>query len=349
MLYNGSVGCSDPAHATPSQGDDMTPPSPTVYPEDAFPTHKVCTKCGGDKPLEDFYKHKLGKFGRQGWCKECYYKNDRERSLRYAAELDESLLPPAKVCADANCPLSGVPQPLANFTKDSINRDGKNIRCKFCTRIQSKRWNSNNAEQKREAGRRRRASFSPEEKIIEREKNKIYRDNNREHVREYQRKYRSEHLEQQKEWEKQSRLRRGPKIINAQILRNYHIRKRDKANWTKFAASTCKGRAKSKGLPFNLVADDLLDRSGGELPKVCPIFPHIELDYSAGPDRRLWASVDRIVPSLGYVKGNVWIVSMAANTWKTNGSNPAERARIVSLMKGKDKPIKDVPQMDLFG
>lgn len=39
---------------------------------------KVCTTCKLDKPLEEFYKHKKGKFGRNSRCKKCSYKKRRE-------------------------------------------------------------------------------------------------------------------------------------------------------------------------------------------------------------------------------------------------------------------------------
>jgi hypothetical protein len=33
--------------------------------------HKICTECGIDKPLEEFYKHKLSSDGRFNTCKVC--------------------------------------------------------------------------------------------------------------------------------------------------------------------------------------------------------------------------------------------------------------------------------------
>ena len=32
---------------------------------------KTCTKCGETKSLEEYYKHKAGKYGRRVRCKEC--------------------------------------------------------------------------------------------------------------------------------------------------------------------------------------------------------------------------------------------------------------------------------------
>jgi len=104
--------------------------------------------------------------------------------------------------------------------------------------------------------------------------------------------------------------------------------------WISKALSKCKERASKKGLPFNITGEDLLDPRTRTLPEFCPIFPHIRLDYSAGTDRRVWASVDKIVPELGYVKGNVCVMSFSANFWKSNGSSDAERARIIEIMTG---------------
>jgi hypothetical protein len=98
----------------------------------------------------------------------------------------------------------------------------------------------------------------------------------------------------------------------------------------------CIKRALKKGVSFDMTENDLYD-STGELPTHCPIFPSVVLDYKAGPNRRNWASVDRIVPELGYVTGNVWVISNGANTWKSNGSNSEERKRILQIITGSRK------------
>jgi hypothetical protein len=36
-----------------------------------IPQSKVCTQCQRNKDLEDFYSNKLGKYGRNSFCKEC--------------------------------------------------------------------------------------------------------------------------------------------------------------------------------------------------------------------------------------------------------------------------------------
>lgn len=64
---------------------------------------KTCTKCGEEKPLDRFSKHKSGKYGVQSHCKECaseYHRRyheenlekERERSRRRYEENREEVL-----------------------------------------------------------------------------------------------------------------------------------------------------------------------------------------------------------------------------------------------------------------
>ena len=48
--------------------------------------YKECNKCGGIKPLEDFHKLELGKFGRRPECKTCrnLYKRAFNRGVRHS-------------------------------------------------------------------------------------------------------------------------------------------------------------------------------------------------------------------------------------------------------------------------
>lgn len=54
---------------------------------------KTCTKCGEEKPLDEYYKHKRGKGGRTSKCKQCvseqnarYYRENRETIIERAHE-----------------------------------------------------------------------------------------------------------------------------------------------------------------------------------------------------------------------------------------------------------------------
>lgn len=76
-----------------------------------------------------------------------------------------------------------------------------------------------------------------------------------------------------------------------------------------------KKRAKEKNIIFSISEDDII------LPEFCP-FLGIKLTTSniRGTSRRDVASLDRIDPTKGYVKGNVEVISHLANSMKNNAS-----------------------------
>ena len=59
---------------------------------DLLPKSKTCTKCGDDKSLEKFNKHKRGKYGRMSRCKLCekkYKQENKERIAEYRKQYRE--------------------------------------------------------------------------------------------------------------------------------------------------------------------------------------------------------------------------------------------------------------------
>jgi hypothetical protein len=73
-------------------------------------------------------------------------------------------------------------------------------------------------------------------------------------------------------------------------------------------------RALEKDVPFKLTMDDI------DIPIYCPILKvKLEIGKTSGPDD-FSPSLDRIIPELGYVPGNVKIISMRANRIKTNAT-----------------------------
>ena len=72
-----------------------------------------------------------------------------------------------------------------------------------------------------------------------------------------------------------------------------------------------KVNARKRGVPFNLTVADILP-----LPTHCPVLG-ILLSNNHGIENRASSySLDRIVPSLGYVRGNVIVMSYRANVIK---------------------------------
>jgi len=82
---------------------------------------------------------------------------------------------------------------------------------------------------------------------------------------------------------------------------------------TKFAAGV-------KGIPFNLELTDIV------IPEFCPV---LGLPLKCGKDKACdnSPSLDKIVPELGYVKGNVRVISQRANLLKSNAT--LEELRLV--------------------
>lgn len=105
------------------------------------------------------------------------------------------------------------------------------------------------------------------------------------------------------------------------LAREHEIKKKLE-NPIGYMLEKAKSRAKKAGLPFNVTCADI------EKPIFCPVFGY-ELNYtnlsvrgktkgSIVPPNA--ASLDRIIPDLGYVKGNVIVVSFEANRLKNNAS-----------------------------
>jgi hypothetical protein len=80
-----------------------------------------------------------------------------------------------------------------------------------------------------------------------------------------------------------------------------------------------KARAAVAGVPFGLTPDDIT------IPQVCPVLGlPLLVGQSAATDNS--PSLDRVMPPLGYVPGNVLVISNRANRIKNNATIPELRA-----------------------
>jgi len=74
-----------------------------------------------------------------------------------------------------------------------------------------------------------------------------------------------------------------------------------------------KKRANQKNIPFNIDVEDIV------IPEFCPI-----LNIRLKKNHKGWApdvpTLDRIIPEIGYVKGNVKVISGKANVMKNNAT-----------------------------
>jgi|SRR5882672_2925655 len=95
---------------------------------------------------------------------------------------------------------------------------------------------------------------------------------------------------------------------------NRSIRHR-KLNPEKHLLWRLKGRARKLGVHFNLTIEDI------KIPERCPLLGIKINKPNTGRLGDNSLSFDRINPKLGYIKGNVLIVSNRANTLKGNSNS----------------------------
>ena len=88
-----------------------------------------------------------------------------------------------------------------------------------------------------------------------------------------------------------------------------------------------RARAKKKSLAFNLELSDI------ELPAKCPVLG-LEFKLGTRGSHEQAYSLDRFIPELGYIKGNVRVISSRANTLKRDAS-VGELELIIKYMRGE--------------
>ncbi len=101
-------------------------------------------------------------------------------------------------------------------------------------------------------------------------------------------------------------------------------------NNVKYILTRANQRAKEKGLEFSIGPEDVVT------PEVCPILGiKLEIGNQGGPTDSS-PSLDRIDSKLGYVKGNVWVISNRANRLKNDGT-AEEHDLIAKAIRGKNE------------
>lgn len=130
------------------------------------------------------------------------------------------------------------------------------------------------------------------------------------------------HKDSNRDWARKKRARVGKEGLAA-----YHLA-RKKADPIGYLLRHAETRAKKLGIPFDLGREDLV------MPDVCPV---LGLPFEWGVGQMGWRnmrspSLDKIKPQLGYVKGNVRIISNRANHLKSNGTI-SEFEAVLAYMK----------------
>lgn len=103
----------------------------------------------------------------------------------------------------------------------------------------------------------------------------------------------------------------GEMLKEAQLLKSFKERKSYQPEYVLYA--NAKKRAKTQNVPFELEFEDIV------IPEVCPCLG-IPLVKGIGIPTDNSPTLDKVIPEKGYVKGNVWVISMRANRIKDNAS-----------------------------
>jgi len=103
-----------------------------------------------------------------------------------------------------------------------------------------------------------------------------------------------------------------------------NFRKSDRRRGLLYAA---KKRANYKNIPFDLSLEDIV------IPDVCPVLGII-LEHGDGVLKDTSPTLDRISPELGYVRGNIIVISYKANRIKNNGT-PEEVMKVAQWMQAE--------------
>lgn len=97
--------------------------------------------------------------------------------------------------------------------------------------------------------------------------------------------------------------------------------------------ASAKARAKKFGVPFSITKEDIQS----VIVDTCPILG-IPLSHNFGTSGSYTdnsPSLDRIIPELGYVVGNIAVISMKANKIKSNESDPTIFRKIADWIENK--------------
>jgi len=102
------------------------------------------------------------------------------------------------------------------------------------------------------------------------------------------------------------------------------MRDRRRTHTALFMFKAARRRAKASGIPFSITVEDIM------IPEVCPILG-LPLSVSeCGKASSNSPSLDRIKPRLGYVAGNVMVISHRANTLKSDAT-PVELQKLAEF------------------
>jgi thymidylate synthase ThyX len=117
------------------------------------------------------------------------------------------------------------------------------------------------------------------------------------------------------------------KVFCSTSCQGAFYRKHTDKGWATAKHSSLRESALKRGIHFDLTVQDIMDVGR---PKVCK-YLEIELDYASTSVAPNSPSVNRVDPSLGYVKGNIEVISNKANSMLLNATKEELRTFIKNI------------------
>jgi hypothetical protein len=187
--------------------------------------------------------------------------------------------------------------------------------CKICTKVLNSEYRQSHSDaiqvQRKEHYQTNKTELQQKER---------YQAADKEALREYIRKYRSKHREKLVAYSKEY-WRANKSRLSSEANNKYHS---DLAHSLWVGA---KVRAKRLSIPFTLSEQDVV------IPELCPTLG-IPLVSGKGRTTQNSPTIDRLFPDLGYVPGNISVISRFANTIKQDATDPEDLLRIARFYEG---------------
>jgi|GEM_PF-1204911 len=175
-------------------------------------------------------------------------------------------------------------------------------------RLRAQAWRAANADRHREHSRK----YYEKNREKVRETLRKYRDDNRAKIAEQKRADYAANKDAYSERAKKWRANNRPKLLEFE-----KARRQERVPYRLWHGA--RARAKKAGIPFEITLESVV------IPEFCPVLG-IKLKCAEGRVQPNSPTLDRFIPALGYVPGNVFIISAKANTIKSDSSVEELRA-----------------------
>jgi hypothetical protein len=123
------------------------------------------------------------------------------------------------------------------------------------------------------------------------------------------------------------------KVKNLSLTKIHELRRRSRqsreTHFIQRMFTRAKQRSLKNNLEFNIELNDII------IPEKCPLL-NIKLVFGTKDNYKFSPSLDRIDSSKGYIKGNIQVISMLANTMKNNASKEQLIEFSINILKFYD-------------